>query len=233
MQQMLKDKVRTDSYRDAIMGNPGLFAGKTVLDIGCGTGILSIFAARAGAARVIGIDNSGIVTKARRIVAENGLADKITIVRGRVEDLPATLPGGVTQVDVIVSEWMGYFLFYESMLDTVLFARNQWLAPGGSVLPDQAGLYLVALDYSSRYEEHITFWRDVYGVDMSCVTRDVFVEPQVEIVDPSHVVSSPCILKNSNMLVMTAADVDLMAKPFELVVRRAGPIHVRTYFYLP
>jgi len=36
------------------------------------------------------------------------------------------------QVDIIISEWMGYFLLYESMLDTVLYARNRWLAPGGA-----------------------------------------------------------------------------------------------------
>lgn len=31
------------------------------------------------------------------------------------------------KVDIIISEWMGYFLFYESMLDTVIFARDKWL----------------------------------------------------------------------------------------------------------
>ena len=46
------------------------------------------------------------------------------------------------QVDVIVSEWMGYALLFESMLDSVLAARDKWLKPGGAVLPDLARIYV-------------------------------------------------------------------------------------------
>jgi protein arginine N-methyltransferase 1 len=52
---MLKDTVRTGSYRAAILSNPHLFKDKTVLDVGCGTGILSMFAAKAGASHVVGV----------------------------------------------------------------------------------------------------------------------------------------------------------------------------------
>ena len=96
-----------------------LFQNKIVLDVGCGTGILSMFAAKAGAAHVYGVDMSGIVESAKKIIATNGLSDKITIIRGKVEDIDLPVP----KVDIIISEWMGYCLFYESMLDTVLYAR--------------------------------------------------------------------------------------------------------------
>jgi len=52
---MLKDEVRTNSYKNAIMKNPHLFKDKVVLDVGCGTSILCLFAAKAGAKKVIGV----------------------------------------------------------------------------------------------------------------------------------------------------------------------------------
>ena len=140
-EEMLKDEVRTLSYRNAIMNNPQLFRDKVVLDVGCGTGILCMFAVRAGAKKVIGVDMSNIIDQAREIITANGMDDVVTLVKGKVEDVDLGLgPGG--KVDVIVSEWMGYFLFYESMLDTVLLARDQYLKPGGVMLPDTATLYL-------------------------------------------------------------------------------------------
>ncbi len=57
------------------------------------------------------------------------MQDKITIIKGKVEEI--TLP--VEHVDIIISEWMGYFLLYESMFDTVIFAREKWLRKGGQV----------------------------------------------------------------------------------------------------
>ena len=100
---MLKDTVRTLSYRDAIYQNKHLFKDKTVLDVGCGTGILSLFAAKAGAKRVFGVDNSSIALLARQVVIDNNLDNIITIIRGKVEEVE--LP--VKSVDIIVSEWMG------------------------------------------------------------------------------------------------------------------------------
>ena len=118
-EEMLKDEVRTLTYRNSMYHNKHLFKDKIVLDVGCGTGILSMFAAKAGAKQVYGVDMSGIVEQARLIVDKNGFSDKVTIIRGKIEEIK--LP--VEKVDIIISEWMGYCLFYESMLDSVLFAR--------------------------------------------------------------------------------------------------------------
>ena len=125
---MLRDAVRTESYK-AALSHP-VVRNARVLDVGCGTGILSMFAASAGASAVVGVDLSLMVEKARKIVEANGLSSTIELVRARLEDLD-TLPGGIGKVDIIVSEWMGYALLYESMLDSVLDARDKYLAPGG------------------------------------------------------------------------------------------------------
>lgn len=62
----------------------------------------------------------------------------MTVVAGMIEDLDLSMPVPVQGVDVLVSEWMGYCLLFESMLPSVLHARDRWLKPGGSILPDTA-----------------------------------------------------------------------------------------------
>lgn len=69
---------------------------------------------------------SNIINQARIIVKDNGLDDKVTLIQGKMEEV--VLP--VDKVDIIISEWMGYFLLYESMLDTVLVARDKYLVSG-------------------------------------------------------------------------------------------------------
>ncbi len=119
-----------------------MFEGKIVLDVGCGTGILSIFASRAGAKHVYAVDNANIAIHARTILKENNLQDKITVIKGKIEEIE--LP--VEKVDIIISEWMGYFLLYESMLDCVLFARDKYLKPDGLLFPDRAVIHLASIE---------------------------------------------------------------------------------------
>lgn len=75
---MIQDKVRTATYAQFIMTTPELFRDAVVLDVGCGTGILSLFAARAGAKRVFAVDASDIAEKAMQIVKANDLENVIT-----------------------------------------------------------------------------------------------------------------------------------------------------------
>jgi len=94
---------------------------------------------------------STIIEKAREIVAVNGMADKITLIQGKMEEVK--LP--FEQVDIIVSEWMGYFLLYESMLDTVLYARDRYLVKGGLIFPDKASICLAGIEDGEYKEEKI------------------------------------------------------------------------------
>ena len=84
-EEMLKDEVRTATYQRAILENRHLFKDKVVVDVGCGTGILSLFAAKAGAAKVYALECSNIVEYTKKIVAINKFDHIITIVKGELK----------------------------------------------------------------------------------------------------------------------------------------------------
>ncbi|KAK4209333.1 S-adenosyl-L-methionine-dependent methyltransferase [Rhypophila decipiens] len=170
---MLKDAVRTDAYRDFIYHNKDLFAGKVVLDIGCGTGILSMFCAKAGAKQVIAVDNSEIINKARENIFNNGLDGVITCIKGKMEEV--ILP--VKQVDIIVSEWMGYALLYEAMLPSVIYARDKYLDPvNGLLVPSHASIWVAPVADPEFVTDHIDYWQDVYGFNMKAMQDGIYVD---------------------------------------------------------
>ena len=94
---------------------------------------------------------STIIEKAREIVEVNGMSSKITLLQGKMEDVELPFP----KVDIILSEWMGYFLLYESMLDTVLYARDKYLATGGLIFPDKATIYMAGIEDGEYKDEKI------------------------------------------------------------------------------
>jgi protein arginine N-methyltransferase 1 len=225
-EEMLKDEVRTLTYRNSMWHNKHLFKGKIVLDVGCGTGILSMFAAKAGAEHVYGIDMSGIVEQAKQIVEKNGLGDKVTIIRGKMEDI--VLP--VAKVDIIISEWMGYCLFYESMLDTVLYARDKYLAPDGLMFPDRATLYVCAIEDRQYKDDKINWWDEVYGFDMSCIKHVALQEPLVDVVDRNQVVTNSCLLREIDLQTCTVADIPFEA-PFNLQIKKNDYVQALVTFF--
>ncbi len=219
-EEMLKDSVRTESYRNAIKQNPHLFKGKVVLDVGCGTGILSMFAAQAGAKQVYGIDMSDIIDKATKIVEINGFSDRVKLIKGKMEDI--VLP--VEKVDIIISEWMGYFLLYESMLDTVLLARDKYLKPDGLMFPDQATLFLAGIEDGDYYNEKINYWDDVYGFDYTPIKEMALREPLVDTVEFKAVVTDPCPLYKIDIMTVQKEDLKFV-KEFQLRARRDDFVH--------
>ena len=83
---MLSDKVRTESYRDALLKNSAVIKDKIVMDLGCGTSILSMFASQAGAKTVYAVDQSEIIYHAMEIAQTNNF-NNIKFVKGRLEDV--------------------------------------------------------------------------------------------------------------------------------------------------
>lgn len=229
---MLTDRVRTSTYATFILSNPSLFQNAVVMDVGCGTGILSLFAARAGAKRVIAVEASKIGEKADANFKASGYADKITLVRSKVENIKS-LPDDIPHVDVILSEWMGYSLLYESMLDSVLVARDRFLHPGGTFIespgepakntstqhgvmaPSQCRIMLALADPQTIVKERVGFWKDVYGFDMSAMSTEAYDDAIIDYVANESLLSDSCIVKDLNLQTIAAKELSFTA-PFTL-----------------
>ncbi|KAJ5634180.1 hypothetical protein N7528_002022 [Penicillium herquei] len=188
-ESMLKDAIRTDAYRDFVYENKHLFKDKVVLDVGCGTGILSMFCAKAGAKKVISVDNSNIIDRAKEIVFDNEFGDVITLVRGKIEEV--TLP--VDKVDIIISEWMGYALLFECMFDSVIYARDRYLAPGGLMVPSHATLRIAPYADPDFMASHISFWENVYGFKMTSMLLKIYDEALVRCIPSSTIAADSSI----------------------------------------
>lgn len=184
---MLEDQNRMTAYHNAVRLNPDSFKDKVVLDVGTGSGVLAMWAAQAGAKKVYAVEATHMAVQARKIVAANGLSDIVEVFQCKVEEL--VLP---EKVDVIISEWMGYFLLRESMFDSVLNARDKWMKPGGAMFPSHAKMYLSAIKTAKskqkqqELDESLNVWDDFvanthenYGIDLTCMNSE-FEDEQKE-----------------------------------------------------
>jgi protein arginine N-methyltransferase 1 len=156
---MIRDLVRTQAFRQAIYAS--VRPGDIVLDVGAGSGILSLFAARAGAARVYAVEQTSIAVLAQELATANGVGDIVQVIQGDITELE--LPG---RVDVIVSEWLGGFGIDEGMLPPVVTARDRWLKPGGVMIPDSVTAW-VALVHDRYLAETVDFLQEnPYGLEL-------------------------------------------------------------------
>ncbi|ESW25013.1 hypothetical protein PHAVU_003G001000 [Phaseolus vulgaris] len=229
-QEMIKDRVRTETYREAIMQHQSFIAGKVVVDVGCGTGILSIFCAQAGAKRVYAIDASDIALQANEVVKANNLSDVVVVLHGRVEDVEID-----EEVDVIISEWMGYMLLYESMLGSVINARDRWLKPGGLILPSSATLYMAPVTHTDRYNDSVDFWRNVYGINMSAMVplakQCAFEEPSVETITGENVLTWPHVVKYIDSYSVTINELESVTTKFKFNSMMRAPLHGFAFWF--
>lgn len=158
---MALDRVRNDAYAAALARV--VTPESVVLDLGAGTGVLGLFAARLGARRVYLVEPSDVLVVAEEFVAANGLGDRVQCLRGRLDQV--TIP---ERVDVIVSVMTGNFLLTEDLLPVLFEARDTLLKPGGHLVPDMAVMEAVPVAAPQVHAAHVAGWSTPqHGVDLS------------------------------------------------------------------
>lgn len=230
---MMQDYIRTSTYQRAIISNVSDFKDKVVLDVGAGSGILSFFAVQAGARKVYAVEASSMAKHAEQLVFSNKLTSKITVIPGKIEEI--SVP---EQVDIIISEPMGYMLFNERMLETYLHAKK-WLRPGGRMFPTIGDLHIAPFSDASLYMEQLNkanFWyqEHFHGVDLSSLRNaavsEYFRQPVVDTFDVRI-----CTAKSHKFSVNfeTADETDLhrMQIPFTFTMLQSSEVHGLAFWF--
>uniref|UniRef100_H3AWQ7 type I protein arginine methyltransferase n=1 Tax=Latimeria chalumnae TaxID=7897 RepID=H3AWQ7_LATCH len=203
-EEMLKDKVRTESYRDFMYLNPHIFKDKKeALGVGGGGGRLHAFTAYCIKKKVSGINDTTFCYQILDVSIMHLLFDSLSSLPFRMKNF--TMP--LDPLNVVIENWLGYFLLFESMLDSVIYARDKYLAEEGSVVyPDLCTINLAALGDMKKHADRIAFWDDVYGFKMACMKKAVIPEAVVEVLNPDTLISEPCVIKTIDCNTTSALD---------------------------
>ncbi len=162
---MLKDAVRTLQYRAAIFEHA---RDRVVLDLGCGSGVLSIFAAQAGAQHVYAVERTSLSVLANLMFKANGVDDRITLLRDDSRNIK--LP---VRADLLVHEILGSDPLAEGIVPILDDARERLLRPEGRLLPGRLEVCAIGLDaqrlplYAERTKKEVEHLSTLYGVNFS------------------------------------------------------------------
>ncbi|XP_039126042.1 protein arginine N-methyltransferase PRMT10-like [Dioscorea cayenensis subsp. rotundata] len=233
---MLSDRVRMEAYYNAVFKNSYHFRNKVVLDVGTGTGILAIWCAQAGAKKVYAVEATKMSDHARDLVKANNVYDVVEVIEGSMEDV--LLP---EKVDVIISEWMGYFLLRESMFDSVICARDRWLKPDGVMYPSHARMWIGPIrsdlceqkwnEFANAMSDWNCFANNMesqYGVNMNVLTRPYLEENEKYYlktslwnnINPSQVIGTPDVIKEIDCLTVTVDEIRELHVKFSLRIKQ-------------
>ncbi|KAJ0716013.1 putative methyltransferase [Helianthus annuus] len=228
-QNMMQDYVRTGSYYAAVIENKADFAGRVVVDVGAGSGILSLFAAQAGAKHVYAVEASEMADYAQKLIAGNpSLGQRITVIKGKVEDVE--LP---EKADILISEPMGTLLINERMLESYVIARDRFLVPNGKMFPTVGRIHMAPFSDEYLYVEIANkslFWQqqNYYGVDLTALHgtafQGYFSQPVVDAFDPRLLVA-PSISHIINFTTVKEEDLYEINIPLQFTASVGTRIH--------
>jgi 2-polyprenyl-3-methyl-5-hydroxy-6-metoxy-1,4-benzoquinol methylase len=188
---MLLDWYRTDAYRRAIQE---VVSDRTcVVDVGAGSGILSLFSASAGAKKVYAVEVTEIINLAKKLATINNLSNKIEFLNMTAQNVVLD-----QKVDVIISEWMGMFAMDEYMFDAVQIIRDRFLAEGGKMIPNSVDLYIAPIENRHLYYKNGPgFWKSTffnYDFNVDIDQESTTDRSKVCIVTPESLIASPHLL---------------------------------------
>lgn len=138
-----------------------------VLDLGCGLASHGLYAALRGAKHVYLVDPEVAVDVAREVAAHNGVSDRVTTLRGRIEEID--LP---EKVDLIITVFTGNILYSEDLLPSLYLARDRWLKPGGHLVPDVCELRMAPVSTPKTWQGEVGDWSvPKHGLDYRPLRR--------------------------------------------------------------
>ncbi|HEX6250796.1 MAG TPA: class I SAM-dependent methyltransferase [Gemmatimonadaceae bacterium] len=215
---MIADSIRTGAYAAALRA--AIKPGATVVDIGAGTGVLTLLACRYGAARVYAIEPNPAVSVAAESARLNGFEDRVVVIA----DLSTNFTPD-RRVDVVVSDLHGVLPFWEHHIETVADARDRLLKPGGALIPQSDSLYATVISAPEKYADFTAPWENAdYGVDLSA-GREVSLNNWAKYrFDADQMLVEPVLLSTLDYRKVTPADARFSAA-VELAVVRPGTAH--------
>ena len=185
---MVADTVRMTAYREALARC--IRPGDVLVDLGAGTGIMSLLACQLGAARVHAIEPSGALAVARELAAVNGYADRIEFHQRLSHEVSLERPA-----DVLVSDLRGVLPVHGAHFEAVMDARKRLLRPGGAQIPLRDNVFATLVADAQLHAETLQVWRDgAFGLDLSPALR--WAAHQVRKVDlaRSQLVGEPALV---------------------------------------
>jgi len=192
-----------------------------------GTGVLSLFAKQAGAKKVYAVEASGMTAVLKEIVELNDEEGVIEVVEGRAEEVDI----GNAKVDIMISEWMGFYLLHESMLDSVILARDKHLDEDGIMFPSHATIYAAPVQMDEWVQEQFTDWSDVYGFNMTPMAQKAMEsrlgsgQPEVTCLAPDSLLAEPVPVLDLDLRWVQKEEVEKVEDRKFVSVTREGRLH--------